>query len=67
MTLSYPQWKNLVSLISVMSVPLGVFTGWMMALGDWWAAVGAAGLMVFDWYGSRAWLRAIEKAVETSV
>ena len=30
-------------------------------------AVGAAGLMVFDWYGSRAWLRAIEKAVETSV
>lgn len=62
MTLTYRKWKVVVSLMSVMNVPLGVFIGWMMALGNVWFVGGIAALMFFDWYGSQAWLKAIEQA-----
>ncbi len=61
MILTYRKWKVVVSLMSVMNVPLGVFIGWMMALGNVWFVGGIAALMFFDWYGSQAWLKAIEQ------
>lgn len=45
-----------------MNVPIGIFTGWMAALGNFWFVIGAIGLMIFDWFGSRAWLKVIENA-----
>jgi len=62
MILTYRKWKVVVSLMSVINVPLGVFIGWMMALGNVWFVGGIAALMFFDWYGSQAWLKTIEQA-----
>jgi hypothetical protein len=60
--MNYSTLKYLVVAISVFSIPLGVFIGWMMALGNLWLFAGIVVLMAVDYYGSVQWLKVIEEA-----
>lgn len=64
MIVPYKLLRVAVSVLSVLSVPLGVAIGWMMATGHTWFLVGIIFLMYYDWFSSRAWIKTIETAIE---
>lgn len=53
--------RNFVSFLAIGTVPLGIFIGWMMALGNFGFVIGAVALIGIDYYSCQIWLKIIEE------